>query len=277
MSASQSRDTHGTNNGGANDGPVSRGVLASCARWVAQPGTGIFLLGVALAFGVLGASEKLGRALSTMKQDNVIRVKGVAGIDLVSDQGSWTGSVSGRALTLGDADAQRESSLNALRKYVLSKGFQESDLSMGRVSISKDYKRDDKGYSTSTLEAYDLSQSVTVRSTKLELLETLSNEVTGALVKEGFEVSSRDVNYTVSKIEAAKLQLLEQATANAYERAQTLARGSGSSVGALVSASQGVFQIVARGEDASSDQGISDTDSIEKTGRIVVTLEFAIR
>ncbi len=277
MSASQSSESGGTNNGGARDGSVSHGVVARCARWIAQPGTGIFLLGVALAFGVLGASDQLGHALRTMKQTNVIRVKGVSEIDLTSDRGSWIGSVSGRALTLADADAQRESSLAALRKYVLSMGFQESDLSSSRVSISKDYKHDEKGFRTSTLEAYELSQSVTVRSTKLELLQTLSDAVTGALIKEGFEVESQTVDFTVSTLEAAKLQLLEQATANAFERAQTLARGSGSSVGSLVSASQGVFQIVARGDSSSSDQGMSDTYSIEKTARIVVTLEYAIR
>ena len=60
-------------------------------------------------------------------------------------------------------------------------------------------------------------------------------------------------------------------------RAQTLARGSGSAVGGLVSASQGVFQIVSRGSTSSSDYGEYDTGAIEKTARVVVTLEYAVR
>ncbi len=262
---------HGAN-GTAKVGPLSR-----VGRWIATPGAGIFLLGATLAFGVLGASDTLGRALKTMKQDNVIRVKGVAELDVTSDRGSWHGGVSGKAVTLAEADALRESALAALRAFMLSKGFKESDLSTGGVSISKLYRRDEKGNQTNDFEAYVLSQSLGVRTDKLELLRNTAIEVTGALIKQGFEVNSGSPSFTVSTIEQTKLDLLEKATANAYERAQTLARGSGSGVGSLVSAAQGVYQIVGRGEMGSSDYGEFDTNTIDKTARVVVTLEYGVR
>jgi hypothetical protein len=139
------------------------------------------------------------------------------------------------------------------------------------------FRRDERGNQTNELEAYVLAQSLSVRSGNLELLRATSIEVTGALVKQGFEVNSGTPSFTVSTIEQTKLDLLEKATANAYERAQTLARGSGSGVGSLVSASQGVYQIVARGATGSSDYGEFDTDSILKTARVVVTLEYGVR
>ena len=147
----------------------------------------------------------------------------------------------------------------------------------GSVSISRLYRRDEKGNQTNELEAYVLAQSLGARTGNLELLRTTAIEVTGAMVKQGFEVSSGSPSFTVSTIEQTKLDLLEKATANAYERAQTLARGSGSGVGSLVSASQGVYQIVGRGQTGSSDYGEFDTDSILKTARVVVTLEYAVR
>jgi hypothetical protein len=110
----------------------------------------------------------------------------------------------------------------------------------------------------------------------VQVVRTISNEST-ALIKNGVEVESGSPVYKVSSIEKTKLELLEQATANAYERAQVLARGSGSGVGSLVSASQGVYQIVARGSTGSSDYGEYDTSSIDKTARVVVTLEYAVR
>ena len=164
----------------------------------------------------------------------------------------------------------------ALRAFVLAKGFKESELSVGSVSISKVYRRDEKGNTTNELEAYVLSQDLGVRSSSLELLRDAANGVTGALVKQGFESSTSAPSFTVSTIEKTKLDLLEKATANAYERAQTLARGSGSGVGSLVSAAQGVYQIVARGQTSSSDYGEFDTSSIEKTARVVVTLEYGV-
>ena len=258
-----------------NDGG-KRGVVSRLGGWIATPGAGIFLLGATLAFAVLGASDQLGRAMRAMKQENIIRVKGVAEVDVTSDRGSWWTSVSGRAPTLAEADAGREQAMAALRAFVLAKGFKESELSVGSVSISKVYRRDEKGNTTNELEAYVLSQDLGVRSSSLELLRDAANEVTGALVKQGFESSTSAPSFTVSTIEKTKLDLLEKATANAYERAQTLARGSGSGVGSLVSAAQGVYQIVARGQTSSSDYGEFDTSSIEKTARVVVTLEYSV-
>ena len=258
-----------------NDGG-NRGVVSRVGGWIATPGAGIFLLGATLAFAVLGASDQLGRAMRAMKQENIIRVKGVAELDITSDRGSWWTSVSARAPTLAEADARREQAMAALRAFVLAKGFKESELSVDSVSISKVYRRDEKGNTTNELEAYVLSQSLGVRSSSLELLRDAANEVTGALVKQGFESSTSAPSFTVSTIEKTKLDLLEKATANAYERAQTLARGSGSGVGSLVSAAQGVYQIVARGETSSSDYGEFDTGSIEKTARVVVTLEYGV-
>jgi hypothetical protein len=73
------------------------------------------------------------------------------------------------------------------------------------------------------------------------------------------------------------MRLLEQATANAFERAQTLARGSGNSIGKLASASQGVFHILARGSTSSSEWGGEyDTSTIDKTARVVVTLDYTV-
>ena len=258
-----------------NDGG-KRGLVSRLGGWIATPGAGIFLLGATLAFAVLGASDQLGRAMRAMKQENIIRVKGVAELDVTSDRGSWWTSVSGRAPTLAEADAGREQAMAALRAFVLAKGFKESELSVGSVSISKVYRRDEKGNTTNELEAYVLSQDLGVRSSSLEMLRDAANEVTGALVKQGFESSTSAPSFTVSTIEKTKLDLLEKATANAYERAQTLARGSGSGVGSLVSAAQGVYQIVARGQTSSSDYGEFDTSSIEKTARVVVTLEYGV-
>ena len=258
-----------------NDGG-KRGLVSRLGGWIATPGAGIFLLGATLAFAVLGASDQLGRAMRAMKQENIIRVKGVAELDVTSARGSWWTSVSGRAPTLAEADAGREQAMAALRAFVLAKGFKESELSVGSVSISKVYRRDEKGNTTNELEAYVLSQDLGVRSSSLELLRDAANEVTGALVKQGFESSTSAPSFTVSTIEKTKLDLLEKATANAYERAQTLARGSGSGVGSLVSAAQGVYQIVARGQTSSSDYGEFDTSSIEKTARVVVTLEYGV-
>jgi len=67
-----------------------------------------------------------------------------------------------------------------------------------------------------------------------------------------------------------------QATQNAYNRAGILAKNSKGSVGALSSASQGVFQITPVNSTDVSDEGQYDTSTIDKVVKAVVTLEFHV-
>ena len=56
-----------------------------------------------------------------------------------------------------------------------------------------------------------------------------------------------------------------------------LASNSGSSVGGLRNAKQGVFQITPLFSTEVSDSGTSDTSTIDKMVKAVVTVQFAIR
>lgn len=265
----------GSNDGGRGESVSGGGGFGRVFRWIATPGAGIFLLGATLAFGVIGASDRIGRALLTMKQDNVIRVKGVAETDVQSDRASWQGSVRVTAPTLPEAYAKLERATTALRNFVAAKGITPAEVTVFSVDISSVAKRNDKGNTTNTIDFYSLRQSLGVVTNAVDVVRDISNEVT-SLIQQGIEIESGRPSFTVSTIEAAKLILLEQATANAHERAKTIARGSGGRPGRLVSASQGVFQIVSKGSTDSSDWGKYDTGTISKTARCVVTLEYAI-
>lgn len=263
--------------GGGNRGRGrERGTLARVASWMAKPGVGLFLLGAALAFGVLGASDRLGTALRTMRQDNTISVKGVAEMDLTSDRGSWTGTVRARAATLPEAYTRLEHAMTALRAFVIQSGIPNDTITIGSVTISRVMKRDEKGNETNDIEAYALTQGLGFTSPNVQVVRQVANDAT-ALIKQGVEVESSSPVFKVSTLEDAKLRLLEQATTNAYERAKTLARGSGNSVGKLANASQGTFQILARGSTSSNEWGGEyDTSTIDKIARVVVTLDYTV-
>ncbi len=266
----------GLGSGGTDGEGAGRGLIARVAAWMGKPGAGLFLLGAALAFGVLGASERLGSALRTMRQDNSIRVKGVAEMDLTSDRGTWFGKVRARAATLPDAYAALERSMDALRSFVVSSGIANDLITVASVEIGREMKRDSKGNPTNEVDTFVLTQTLGFTSTNVQVVRGIANDAT-ALIKQGVEVESGDPVFKVSTLEEAKMRLLEQATANALERAQTLARGSGNSIGKLTSASQGVFHILARGSTSSSEWGGEyDTSTIDKTARVVVTLDYSV-
>ncbi len=266
----------GLGSGGSDGDGAGRGVIARIAAWMGKPGAGLFLLGAALAFGVLGASERLGSALRTMRQDNSIRVKGVAEMDLTSDRATWNGKVRARAATLPEAYAALERSMDALRTFVIESGIPNDIITVASVDISRERKRDARGNQTNEVEAFILTQTLGFTSPSVQLVRTIANDAT-ALIRQGVEVESGDPVFKVSTLEESKMELLAKATANAFERAQTLARGSGNSIGKLASASQGVFHILARGSTSSSEWGGEyDTSTIEKTARVVVTLDYTV-
>ena len=70
--------------------------------------------------------------------------------------------------------------------------------------------------------------------------------------------------------------MIAEAAQNGRERAAALAGRSNRNVGRLISADQGVFQIVPVNSTEVSGEGIYDIFTIQKTIKAVVTLEFAV-
>ncbi len=239
-------------------------------------GFGMFCLGATLALGVVLGSQSLGKAIATMKRgQSPIQVKGLAEMNVVADRATWTGTVASRAKTLAEAFTMLEAGTGSLRTLIVAQGFTPGEFAACEVDTSIIYGKTEKGESTNVIESYLLKQRTVVWSSRVAAVHELAFRATD-LIKSGVEVDSGSASYSCSGLEAVKMDLLEKATANGYQRAQLLARGSKSGVGSLLSASQGVFQIVPQGSTDVSDYGFSDTTAINKTVKAIVSLSFAI-
>ena len=108
-----------------------------------------------------------------------------------------------------------------------------------------------------------------------DIIEKVSREST-ALIKKGFEFSSNSPSYIITDLDKYKMELLEEATINATNRAKVLAKNSNGKIGALVSASQGIFQITAPASSDISSYGEYDKSTIMKEVKAVVTLAFSV-
>jgi hypothetical protein len=245
-------------------------------RWFASSGFGMLALGAALALGFAYASQSVSRALVAMRTASTIKVKGTASVDIDSDAAVWIGSVSARGATLPEAYNRLTANTNRLQKFIMEAGFEASEITPDSVETRVNNARDTRGNELNRIESYTLTRSIAVRSAKVANVKSLSEHVT-ELIKEGVEVRSGSPAFLLANPDAVKRDLLAEATRNAFERANTLAKGSGSSVGALQSASQGVIKITARGQIDNGEYGHDyDTSTIAKTMRAVVSLEYAI-
>jgi hypothetical protein len=120
---------------------------------------------------------------------------------------------------------------------------------------------------------YILDQTITLRSEDVDTTNLAVQEI-GSLVSNGIIFDNQDymspVSFLFTGLNNVKPQMLEQATQNARQAAEEFAKSSGSVVGKIKTANQGVFSILPREQVP----GANETDQIEKTIRVVSTIVY---
>ncbi|HRF24888.1 MAG TPA: SIMPL domain-containing protein [Chitinophagaceae bacterium] len=209
--------------------------------------------------------------------ENIV-VTGGAEKDFVSDQIVWTGNYSRKMLDLKAAYAVLKEDEAKIKAYLTGKGLAASEMVFSAISIDKDfsYRYDENGRQIgSEFTGYNLRQNVTVDSKDIDKVEKISREVT-ELIESGIEFNSSAPSYYYTKLSELKIDLLAKATADAKLRAETIAKNSGSSLGATRKATMGVFQIT--GQNSNEDYsygGVFNTSNKNKTASITVRMEYA--
>ena len=122
-----------------------------------------------------------------------------------------------------------------------------------------------------------LTQSVELQTNKVDAVAdalTASNELIagGIVFSQDYGGGSR-VSYLFTKLNDIKPEMLEEATRNAKEAALQFAKNSGSKVGKIRRASQGVFSVQPK-VDALNMQ---ENRQIDKKVRVVSTVEYWLK
>ena len=235
----------------------------------------MFLLGATLALGFTLSAYILSSAVQNIRHEHTIKVKGTADTTVESDSATWKATYTVRDPVLAKAYSELESHQAIVKQFLTDANVPSEECTFSAVTMTIEYKRDNLGKPTSELQSYMLTQAVDVKSKDVQRVDTLSKTIT-QLIKSDIEIQSLAPEYICSTVEKIKLDLLAAATQNAYDRAKTLAENSHGKVGALSSASQGVFQITPVDSTQVTDYGSYDTTTIHKTVKAVVTLEFQI-
>jgi len=237
---------------------------------------GLFFLGLFLALALVISALILSDTIKQVRtSDQTIRVKGYAEQKITSDMAVWNGSFVSRSTELESAYEKLQADLGKILKYLEKYGIRRDMVDISSVETMIRYRKNEKGVPTNEIEGYDLEQRVSITSSDVQLISRLSKEST-SLIKEGVEFISNPPSYYYTKIDEMKIELLGKATKDAYNRAKQLAENSGSSVGGLASATQGVFQITPAFSTDVQNYGMYDTNTIEKSVKAVVTVKYHI-
>jgi hypothetical protein len=114
---------------------------------------------------------------------------------------------------------------------------------------------------------YSARAGVIISSKDVKKIQSLSQN-TDKLVAKGVAPESIFPRFTFTELASIKPKMVEAATKGAREAAESFARDSGSKLGSIKSASQGLFTISAPGTD------YDDPSALQKRVRVVTKVSY---
>ncbi len=227
---------------------------------------------IVIAAAIFGSAWSAGRAKS-----EVIAVTGLAQQDFVSDLIVWRASYSRQGATVAEAYAQLRTDAQRVQSFLVERGIPQAEIVISAVAIAPEYNEVQNGDRVETVFAgYKLTQNVSVESKRVDKVEQLSREIS-QLIDAGIILNSQPPQYYYTRLAELKLDLLSRASKDGTERAEKIAENANGSLGNLLRADMGIFQITGQNSDEEySWGGTFNTSSKRKTASITVKMEFGL-
>ncbi len=238
----------------------------------------------ALTVGMVCSAFLLSRLMlrvqTTEKTEKSITVKGVAEKSVTSDLAAFTCKVKINSLTRADGFKAIKTAANTLHKKLDELGFTANMREDENIDCEEQYrtittKENGKTTSETVFDHYEVTYSVRIRTDKVQLVSQNVLKIY-ELASTKMDITVSAPQYFISNPEQYKLELVDKASAAAAERARTAASQSGSKLGPLMTARQGVIQITSQASNDTSDYGVYNTASLNKVIRLVMTMEFEL-
>ena len=229
-----------------------------------------------LAVAIVFAAGLLSRGIVQFRlADRYVSVKGVAERDVVADVGIWPLRFVAAADLLESARDKIETDRRRVTAFLMRAGLDSSAISLRSLEV---LDAEANRYSQGPVRSrYIVNMTLVVRSNDVERLGRASQSI-GELVAAGVVLSAGEYGgggptYLFTRLNDLKPEMLAESTANARKAAQQFALESGSKVGAIRRAYQGVFEILPRDQA----RGIDQSSEIRKVLRVVSTLEYYLQ
>jgi len=203
---------------------------------------------------------------------DTITITGSAKKPISADLVQWDLTVEGKAATPVEAARRERAAARSLVSFLRDAGIAAGSVAPQVVQSETQVTRIDKKHLRTT---YLVAQGYQVSTRRIDVVEGAASRL-GTLLERGVDVSAQPLAYISTDLEAAKLDALTAATAEARRRAEIIVQGLGGRLGKMRASSLGVYQITPRNSTEVSDYGINDTSSREKDVTSVVTVTFAV-
>lgn len=226
-----------------------------------------------LAVGILAA----GSEVADMRlADRTVSVKGLAERTVRADLAIWPVRFVATGDDLAAVQAKTAADERAVLDFLAKQGLPAEAVVSRSVDVVDLLAQ---AYRQGPVDSrYIVTRTLTVRSTDVDAVDRASQNVAD-LLDRGVALSGEPgmpgmngPNYSFTRLNDIKTEMIAEATRNAREAAQQFAADSGAKLGGIRRASQGVFQIQPRDEVP----GLPESRQIDKTVRVVSTIDWTL-
>jgi len=224
------------------------------------------------ALGLAAGGWLAGRGFERSRLgDRFVTVKGLAERGVEADLASWPLRFTATGAELAAVQASLEQDLGKVRAFLAAQGFRDDEIRLDRLEVTDLLAQPWRSQQEVGENRFIVAQTVVVRSEQVQRVADASRRV-GDLVRQGVVLAeTTGPQYAFTKLNDVKPDLLAEATRAARSGAEQFAADSGSRVGGIRRATQGVITILPR------DPGVGGEESqVEKTVRVVATVDYAL-
>jgi hypothetical protein len=230
--------------------------------------TGLVVLGYFIFIGLKTFSDK----------DRVVTVKGLAEMNMKAISSTISIYFSFSGDQLNEIIDKTEKKKNAIVSYLVSKGFNEGDVTVHKIDVSDrqryyDYQWINGQQVEVKINRYTIYQSLTIQSNDVENTEDKLSQIKLDLVSKDL-TSTLSTNYIFPELNSIKPELIAESTKNARIAGEQFANDSQAKLGKIKTASQG--QITIAGQYYSYDEETGDIpqEPYLQKARVVSTIVF---
>lgn len=237
------------------------------------------LAAVTLSAGIALAGYFIGDSLFKARlQNRSVTVKGLSEREVVADLAIWNITIKAAGNDLTEVNNKIISDYSTLVDFFIKQGFKEEELEIDNYLVT-DLLAQTYRDNSARDSRYIINATIILKTPNIEKVKQ-ATQLRSTLVEKGLAVEDNGPSYEFTKFNDIKPEMLEEAIKNARKSASKFAEDSGSKLGSLMRANQGVFLmgpvIGGEGEDEYSNKQAA-RKSARKKIRLVTTLEYFLK
>jgi len=227
---------------------------------------------VLVGFGVFAFVGN--KAIDAFVQNNRnVTTDGIAERDVESDYAKLKIVISNETNVLSEISEKRKTDKKAVIEFLKKQGLDEDEIVENGFSVDDQFRYNEK---IEGKKKYKVTDNVIVKTHKVKLIEGMQGTLS-ELIEKNICIETK-AKFFYRDIKKLRLEIIDEATKEAKERAQYLAKSSNMEIGKLKALSVGDFSMLSRDSSATSSSGEYEAEkTVNKKVRAKITATFDLK